>query len=208
MYCVPMITTGYFLLILSFKTWKCAQIDQHPSKYFGTNYQSLKMSIKTCWKKILSPGSYDTVNPSECYGDVWCGRLTRWCLFKFIFSDLLFLYMNLWSSGISHMVTQTTRRSSVQYLKKSYFLIFRISLPMIFSHVLGHIYTHFYWNNHNHLGLVGVGVGLLTVRFSVQSHVGRIAGLDQPREASWSGSDWNSGVANHWTLVWALECEV
>ena len=34
------------LLILGFKTWKCAQIDQHPSKYFGANYQSLKMCLK------------------------------------------------------------------------------------------------------------------------------------------------------------------
>ena len=31
---------------MSFKTWKCAQIDRNPSKYFGTNYQSLKMCLK------------------------------------------------------------------------------------------------------------------------------------------------------------------
>ena len=42
------------LLILSFKTWKCAQIDKHPSKYFGTKYQSLKMCLKNLWKNSKS----------------------------------------------------------------------------------------------------------------------------------------------------------
>ena len=83
------------------------------------------------------------------------------------------------------------------------FLKFQISIPLIFSHVQGYIYTHLDWNYHNHRRLVGVGVGLMTVRFSVRFHVGRIAGPDQPREASWSGPGQDNGVANHWTLVWA-----
>ena len=64
--------------------------------------------------------------------------------------------------------------------EKVIFLKFWISSPLMFSCVLGHIYTHFYWNNPNHLGLVGVGVGLLTVRFTVRSHVGRITDLINP----------------------------
>ena len=67
--------------------------------------------------------------------------LTRWCQIKFIFSDLLFLYMNLWSSGISHMVTQTTRRSSVQYLEKSKFWFFEFRFLWYF-HMFWDIYTH------------------------------------------------------------------
>ena len=37
------------LLILTFMTWKCAQIVQNPSKYFGTNSQSLKTILKFQW---------------------------------------------------------------------------------------------------------------------------------------------------------------
>ena len=35
-------------------TWKCARIDRNPSKYFGTNYQSLKMCLKSCWNFLPS----------------------------------------------------------------------------------------------------------------------------------------------------------
>ena len=174
------------LLILGFKTWKCAQIDQHPSKYFGTNYQSLKMCLKFS-DLFLKNNSF-----IKCFGGKSlqvpvARRLTRWCQIKFIFSDLLSLYMTLWSSGISHLVTQTTMRSSVRFLIYANLNFkFLNSLEVLwYPGIYRHILT---WNNHNHLGLVGVGVGLLTVRFSVRSHVGRIAGLDQPREASWSGS--------------------
>ncbi len=50
---------------------------------------------------------------------------------------------------------------------------------------------------HQPLGLVVESVGLLIVRFAVQSCGTRVAGLDQPREASQSGYTWDSGVANH-----------
>ena len=106
-------------------------------------------------------------------------RLTRWCQIKFIFSDLLSLYMTLWSSGISHLVTQTTMRSSVRFLIYANFKFWIFEFPWS-PGISWHIYTHLDWNNHNHRGLVGVGVGLLTVRFSVRSHVGRITDLINP----------------------------
>ena len=36
------------------------------------------------------------------------------------------------------------------------FLKFQISIPLIFSHVQGYIYTHLDWNYHNHRGLVAL----------------------------------------------------
>ena len=64
------------------------------------------------------------------------------------------------------------------------FLKFQIWIPLIFSHVQGSIYTHLDWNYHNHRGLVGVGDGLLTVRFSVRFLRSRIPGTGHPVEAS------------------------
>ena len=89
--------------------------------------------------------------------------------------------MRQWSSG---MITGYDSDDLGSIPGRVNFLKFQIWIPMIFSHVQGYILTHLDLNNHNHRGLVGVGVGLMTLRSLVRSHVGRIAGLDQPREAS------------------------
>ena len=106
----------------------------------------------------------------------------------------MFLGKNQWSSG---MITGYDSADPGSIPGRVNFLKFQISIPMTFSHVQGYIYHNLDCNYHNHRGLVGVGVGLMTLRLLVRSHVGRIAGLDQPREASRSGSGWDSGVANH-----------
>jgi len=173
------------LLILRFKTWKCAQNVHHPSKYFTTYSQSLKMRMKSCWKFLLSQ-FFPSQNPSstpKTENFTFCIRLTWWCLIKFIVSDLLFLYKNLWSSGVRRLVTRTTTRYWVRIpiFTKFKFLIFN------FLEVLGHPgqYIDTFWHEiPSATWFSGCSNGLLIVRFSVRSCGGRIEALDQPREAS------------------------
>ena len=85
----------------------------------------------------------------------------------------MFLYMKQWSSG---MITGYDSDDLGLIPGRVNFLKFQIWIPMIFSHVQGYILTHLDLNNHNHRGLVGVGVGLLTVRSSVRSSGGQNSG--------------------------------
>jgi hypothetical protein len=141
------------LLILSFMTWKCAQIDQHPSNYFGTNYQSLKICLKF-WdfqgendkvfviseKKVTEKST----PPDDWQDDVRSSLYTHfWCFY----------------TRTSSLVVKSlgmTLMTWVQFLGGSIFWNLKFSIPMTFSHVQGYIYHHLDWNNHNHRGLVAL----------------------------------------------------
>ena len=136
------------LLILSFMTWKCAQIDHHPSKYFGTNYWSLRICLKF-WdfqgendkvfviseKKVTEkskpPGDWQDDVRSSLYTHFWCSYTRTTSLV-------------VWSPYMK-------RTTWDQFLRGSIFWIFKISIPLTFSHVQGYIYHHLDWKFINHM---------------------------------------------------------
>ena len=133
-------------------TWKCAQIDQHPSIMLVPNYQILKTSLKFL---ISLRKSTKSRRPDSCNRRL--DVLSRWLKtksqIKFIFSDLMFLYMCQWSSGI---IAGNDSDDLGSIPGRVNFLKFQISIPLIFSHVQGYIYTHLDWNYHNHHSLVAL----------------------------------------------------
>ena len=121
-----------------------------PFNYVSSNLSDLKNKFEILMKIIQStqksPQNFELLHSITRW-------LTRWCQIKFIFSDLMFLYMKQWSSG---MITGYDSDDLGSIPGRVNFLKFQIWIPLIFSHVLGYIYTHLDWNYHNHCGLVAL----------------------------------------------------
>ena len=124
-------------------TWKCAQIDRNPSKYFGTNYQSLKMCLKfsdlvmknnSFIKNVLVKEPLNVPSPGDWQDDVRSS-----------------LYTHFWSSYIwttSPVVwsPQMTRQTSVRFLAGSIFWNFEFRFLWHF-HMFRGIYRHIWTEN-------------------------------------------------------------
>ena len=108
--------------------------------------------------KIFGVGDWQDGVNSSLYTHFWCS-CTRTSVFV------------VKASGNPSQTMETW----VQYLKKSYFWNFKFSNPLIFSCVLGYIYTHLDWNINNHCGLVA----LLSVSWA-----------HQPEFNSWIRNQW------------------
>jgi hypothetical protein len=159
--------------------WKCAQIDQNPSKYFSTNYQSLKFCLKKLrfWAKTTKSKVEMCCNRLDVFVPE-TDKMMSVQVYTFRYRVHIQRPNGLAVKASGIRVYDLWDLGSIP--EKVIFLKFWISLPMIFSHVLGHIYTHLGCYYHNYLGLVGVGVGLMTLRLLVRSHVGRITDLINP----------------------------
>ena len=137
------------------------------------NYQIPKRSLKFWWKIFKVPENTPDLfiafpHPGDWQDDV---RSSLYCHFWCSY---------IWTTSLVVWSPQMTRQTWVRFPGRSIFWNFKISIPMTFSHVQGHIYHNLDWNYHNHRGLVGVGVGLMTLRSLVRSHVGRIRDLINP----------------------------
>ena len=113
------------------------------------NYQIPKRSLKFWWKifkvpenapdlfiAFPHPGDWQDDVRSSLYFQIWCSWVSD--------SGLV-----VWSPG-----NDSDDLGSIP--GRVNFLKFQISIPLIFSHVQGYIYTHLDWNYHNHHSLVAL----------------------------------------------------
>ncbi len=95
----------------------------------------------------------------------------------YIFISYVFEY---WTSGLVVKELVMTRQTWVRRLPGKVrflnFQIFEISMAYDIFKCSGYVETHLDKNDHNHHGLVGVGVGLMTVRLLVRFSGGQNSG--------------------------------
>ncbi len=188
-------------------TWKCAQIDCSPSKYFGTNYQTLKMWLN--FSDLLKNNSF-----IKCFGANPGKKKKVYDWQDNVRSSLYthFWWCYIWTTSPLVWSPCTTRTTLVRlgsipgrvnFLKFEIFTfydIFTCSGVYIDTFELNSSQPPWFGGCRRWINDLAV-VGSIPWRAEFRD-------LINPWRRVQDGSGWDSGIANHWTLVWALECEL